>query len=123
MNRNTIQREIVFDAVNSLECHPTPDEVYSFINKKYPSVSRSTVYRNLNILAKDGKIQKVRLPDGADRFDFNTTAHYHIVCDKCGKVDDLEINTGNMLSNIKNSFGYAVKGYTVVFFGTCPDCK
>ena len=124
MNRNTLQREIVYNAVNTLTTHPTPDEIFEFINKKYPSISRSTVYRNLNILADNGDILKVMIPDGADRYDFNTTSHYHIVCDECGRVDDIEAKTNERLvDEVSDSFGYKVKGFTAVFFGTCPECN
>lgn len=122
--RNTIQREIVFNAVNSLTTHPTPEEIYDYIRKKHPSVSRSTVYRNLNSLAENGDILKVRIPSGADRYDFNTKVHYHIVCEKCGRVDDIEMmQYDGIKENIGNTFGYDVKGYTVVFYGVCSDCK
>lgn len=124
MTRNTIQREIVLDAVNSLQFHPTPEEIVEFVNKRYPNISRSTVYRNLNILEQSGVILRVRIPNAADRFDFNVTNHYHIVCEKCGRVDDLEMPyLDNLNSNIINSNGYSVNSHSIVFFGECPDCN
>ena len=48
--RNTIQRSLVFEAVNRLQCHATADEIYEDIVREHPHISRATVYRNLNML-------------------------------------------------------------------------
>lgn len=54
MNRNTIQRSLVLEAVNKLHCHATADEIYREIIKTHPHISRATVYRNLNLLSDRG---------------------------------------------------------------------
>lgn len=124
MIRNTLQRQIVLNAVNALTTHPTPDEIYEYINKSYPFVSKSTVYRNLNILADKGEILRINIPNAADRYDFNTNVHYHIVCNQCGRVDDIELKEINIVSDkITDSFGYDIEGYTIIFYGYCPECK
>lgn len=124
MTRNTIQREIVMNAVNSLHFHPTPEEIFKFVNERYPNISRSTVYRNLNILEQNGAVSRVKIPNAADRFDFNVTNHYHIVCEKCGRVDDLQMPyLEDLNSIIVDTHGYEVNGHSIVFFGDCPDCN
>ena len=35
-----------------MKTHPTADEVYRQVTAAHPSVSKATVYRNLNILAQ-----------------------------------------------------------------------
>ena len=52
--RNTVQRQIVLQAVRSLHDHPTADSVYAVIAAEHPSISKATVYRNLNQLALQG---------------------------------------------------------------------
>ena len=41
--RNTIQKQLVLDAVAQLADHPTADEVYAHIAQKHPTVSKATV--------------------------------------------------------------------------------
>ena len=65
MKRNTIQRALVLEAVNSLKCHATADEIYDFIAAEHPSISKGTVYRNLNQLSEIGMIRRVEVPDSA----------------------------------------------------------
>ena len=59
MKRHTIQRTLVFDAVNKLQCHATADEIYEEIAKEHPNISRATVYRNLKQLAEAGEIRRL----------------------------------------------------------------
>ena len=54
MKRNTIQRLLVLETVNKLQCHATADEIYRAIVKEHPNISRATVYRNLNSLSESG---------------------------------------------------------------------
>lgn len=87
--RNTIQRQIVLQAVNQMHNHPTADAIYAVIAAQHPTISKATVYRNLNQLAAQGEILRVPVPTGADHFDFNIKPHYHVRCTKCGGVFEL----------------------------------
>ena len=69
--RNTIQRQIVLQVVNQMHNHPTADAIYAVIAAQHPTISKATVYRNLNQLAAQGEILRVPVPTGADHFDFN----------------------------------------------------
>ena len=65
--RNTLQKDIILRAVNKLRDHPTADMVYEEVVREYPRISKATVYRNLNQMAKLGQIHKVQIPNSADR--------------------------------------------------------
>lgn len=43
--RNTIQRQIVLQAVNQMHNHPTADAIYAVIAAQHPTISKATVYR------------------------------------------------------------------------------
>ncbi len=122
--RNTTQRAMVLEAVRELRRHVTADEVFDTIVKKYPTISRGTVYRNLNLLSDIGEIRKVELPCGADRFDHRCQEHYHARCVRCGQVFDVEMEVmADLEKNIKDTHGFEITGHDVVFKGTCPDCN
>lgn len=124
MNRNTIQRSLVLEAVNKLRCHATADEIYKEIIKAHPHISRATVYRNLNLLSDRGEIRKVEIPGGADCFDHNLHDHFHVKCERCGRVFDVDMEyVSGLEQNIKDSHGFDFTGYDIVFRGICPECK
>ena len=124
MKRNTIQRALVLEAVNRLQCHATADEIYEDIAKEHPHISRATVYRNLNLLSETGDIRKIETPGGADRFDHQTHDHCHVRCEKCGRFFDVDMEyvTG-LEKGIRDSHGFAFTGYDILFRGICPDCQ
>lgn len=59
------QRESIRECLKNRKDHPTADAVYVTISKDYPKISLGTVYRNLNLLADMGEIQ--RFPAETDR--------------------------------------------------------
>lgn len=122
--RNTIQKDLVFNAVTSLKNHPTADEVYAWIIREYPSVGKGTVYRNLNILSEEGKIRKIEIPDGSDCFDHTLTAHYHVKCIKCHRIFDVDMDVLPDLRNqIHDTHGFDFLDYDILFKGICQNCK
>ena len=121
--RNTIQKELILNAVRTLKTHVTADEVYEYLLKEYPNISRGTVYRNLNLLSEEGKIKKVNTSDGADIYDFSLHEHYHVRCDSCGKVFDVDMDVlPNLISAIKEKHGFEFYEYDIFFKGICPKC-
>lgn len=124
IKRNTIQRSLVLETVNLLHCHATADTIYEHIARHHPTVSRGTVYRNLNQLSEDGVIQKIEVPGGADRFDHQCHNHYHIKCLKCGGIFDVDMEyIPGFENSIKDTHGFQIKGYSIMFQGICPSCN
>ena len=122
--RNTVQRSLVLEAVNKLHCHATADEVYEEIIKEHPSISKATVYRNLNLLSEMGKIHRLELPGSADHFDHITTNHCHVKCEVCGRVFDVDMDyVSGLEKGIRDNHGFDFKGYDIIFRGICPECK
>lgn len=121
--RNTIQKELVKNAVISLHGHVTADEVYDFIKKDHPSVGKGTVYRNLNILADEGAVRRVEISDGPDCFDFTTIEHYHVKCIECGKVFDVDMDTIDLMKKIRDKHGIEFLSFDILFRGICPKCR
>ncbi len=124
IKRNTIQSTLVLETVRRLQCHATADEVYHEIRKDYPTISRGTVYRNLQRLCKMGSIRKWEIPGGADRFDHLCHDHHHIRCVACDCVFDADMDyIPDLEQSIRDAHGFTFIGYDIVFKGICPKCK
>ena len=122
--RNTIQRSLVLEAVNKLKCHATADEVYNEIIKEHPTISKATVYRNLNLLSEMGEIRRLEVPGCADRFDHISSNHCHVKCEGCGRIFDVDMDfVSGLESGIKDAHGFDFSGYDIIFHGLCPACK
>ncbi|MBQ5906186.1 MAG: transcriptional repressor [Clostridia bacterium] len=121
--RNSKQRDAVYADLMSRYDHPTADEVYFSVKKDLPNISLATVYRNLKLLENEGLILKITTED-SDRYDGHTQTHYHLMCDRCKKVSDLNIKNGFNLNELPdNEFNGEIRTHALLFFGLCKDCK
>ncbi len=121
--RNTFQKNIIMEQVQILH-HPTAEEVYGAVVKIHPAISKATVYRNLGTMSESGLISRVKMPDGADRFDKTLEKHYHIRCKECGGVYDVDMPYLHGLENeVADTHGFEIESHEIVFVGVCPDCK
>ena len=123
--RNTVQREIIERELTRLANHPTADEVYEAVHEHHPSIGRATVYRTLGRLADEGEVGRVRINNGADRFDHRAFAHYHVRCARCGRVDDVMVPLlgDDVERRAQEASGYRITGHTLQFDGVCPACQ
>ncbi|NLB91112.1 MAG: transcriptional repressor [Clostridiales bacterium] len=127
ISRNTIQRDLVREAVKYL-FHPTAEEVYDYIVKIHPTVSKATVYRNLNVLVENGEVRRFSTDEVSARYDGNVSdQHYHGKCNLCGKIIDIPPESNEKIYqqvvNIFKKEGFEVERFEVVFFGSCAQCK
>ena len=124
--RSTVQRQIILDTLNSTNTHPSVDELYSEIKKKHPSISKATVYRNMRQLADIGKILQIAVENDVSRYDGNTEAHQHFICDSCGGIFDVNIDfaegSKKLKSVVENMNKHSVDRCVVSFYGTCSNC-
>ena len=119
------QREAIKKFLMTRRDHPTADVVYSSVRDEFPNISLGTVYRNLTLLADRGEISRLRLGDGADHFDADTSPHYHFVCTDCGKVIDLDLESIRSMDvlNGQDVDGNLIAGNVTYFYGTCSACR
>lgn len=122
-HRNSRQRQIILQAVMERHDHPTADDIYLDVRSEDEKISRGTVYRNLGVLTDSGQIGLVKLPT-ADRFDFRTDYHYHLLCSGCGKVFDIPEEYHRELDDqTAADTGFLIKRHRILFEGLCPECR
>lgn len=117
------QREMILNQVKDFPIHPTADQVYTALKSDNPNLSLGTVYRNLNLLSDMGMLLKIRIADGSDRFDGRTDRHYHMICEKCEKVYDIELDIlENLPCMINSQSGHTLTEVTLTLKGICKSC-
>ena len=122
--RNTRQRQVVLEELKKLSCHPTAAELYEIARARLPKISLGTVYRNLELLAQNGVIQKLQISGAEARFDGNTERHYHVRCIHCERVDDVhDLPEDFVGGQVQSLAGYDIVGFRLDFLGVCVDCQ
>ncbi|CCU79578.1 Peroxide stress regulator PerR, FUR family [Halanaerobium saccharolyticum subsp. saccharolyticum DSM 6643] len=122
--RMTKQRKAILKVLKNTKSHPTADWIYEKVRKEIPNISLGTVYRNLNVLAENGKIKVLDYGSNHSRYDGVPDHHYHFRCEKCGGVFDLDVDLSSDLNKkINNETEFTVHSHRLEFSGICPDCQ
>lgn len=119
--RNTIQKMLILDAVRSMSNHPTAQEIYGVVCERCPTISKGTVYRNLNALADDGDILRVTVANAPDRYDKTAYEHCHFRCRGCGRVYDFKLPHEVEIDNTLNP-DFIAEDYVLLVNGLCSSC-
>ena len=120
MYKNTEQKKIILDAFKA-GYHPTADELLQKIRKNHPDYSRATLYRNLASFCESGELRKISAVGQTDRYTNNVDCHYHLVCEKCGAIEDLSMP--NAIKTPQKLLNYDVNYHELTFYGICPKCQ
>lgn len=118
----TPQRRTIFEALHGSAAHPTAEAVYAAVKAEMPTISLRTVYQTLNDLADMGEIHAIDLGTGSARFDPTIEPHHHVVCDNCGWVQDVELDTASPAVPASVDPDFEVTATEIVFRGRCQRC-
>ncbi len=119
--RMTPQRSVILEELRRLKNHPTADELFMVVRRRLPRVSLGTIYRNLDVLVKNGQIRKLEGHGTQARYDGENDQHQHIQCEGCGRIDDLDLHAPETPD--LSETGYNQVRCQVIFTGICPDCQ
>ena len=127
--RYSKQRNLVLNILRENPVHPTAEWIFAKAKEEMPGIGVATVYRNLNALVEAGEIERIPGIDGVDRFDGNRMPHYHMKCNECGMLFDLEPESEEALNRmeavIKETFpmeAVEIKLNTMLLKGVCGQC-
>jgi len=113
--------------VQILDRSPRPVTAAEILKKM--DVNKTTVYRELEFLEQEGVAAQVDLGDGVRRYELTALEHHHhVVCDKCGKVEDMEAETLEkslelLEQRLAKKMGFRVIKHNLEFFGICGNCQ
>jgi len=117
------QREAILDNLKSRVDHPTADMLFQSLRKDDPKISLGTVYRNLSLLTEIGRIKKLSDRNGIERYDYNTTDHYHFACKACSKLIDLPTGIiAGLDEKAEHEDIGIVENHSLIFYGYCKEC-
>ena len=88
--RQSKKRDAIREILLASYDHPSVEEIYRRLKPDIPDLSLGTVYRNLALFREEGKAMSVATVAGQERFDGRTHPHAHFICEKCGRVDDVD---------------------------------
>jgi len=121
--RVTPQRRVIVRVLLEDGSHLTADQVLKRARCELPDISQATVYNTLHELAELGLLQELDLGLGLDqrRYDISVAEHDHLVCLRCGRVEDVP-RRDELKSSLRQDHDFDVVDRRVIYLGYCPDC-
>lgn len=105
-------------------CHPTADDLFQRVRQRLPRISLATVYRNLDLLARNNLVVRLDHYGPQRRYDGNPQAHYHVRCERCGCLGDITLpHLAVPLEQVQEQTNFTLLGYDLEFRGLCPACR
>jgi Fur family peroxide stress response transcriptional regulator len=129
--KHSRKRDAILRVIRSTTAHPSAGWIYGVLKPSIPDLSLGTVYRNINLFREEGEVVSVVVVDGEERFDGRAAPHPHLVCCRCGRVEDLPCpgetggengQTGTTADQREAAGGFAIDYRKTVYYGLCPDC-
>jgi Fe2+ or Zn2+ uptake regulation protein len=120
MERATIQRKVILDAIHALG-HVKISELIDVLKKSFPTMSTATIYRNLITLNNEGMIRRISTKLDEDVYeDTSKDMHDHFICEECGIIIDIENNKDS--DSYYDKDGNLIEQQSVTYYGVCRDC-
>ena len=107
------------------EKHLSAEKVYKILLSENEEIGLATVYRVLTQFESAGLVTRHHFEGGNSIFELNRGIHHdHIVCMKCGKVDEF---TDSVIEkhqeDIAKKLGYELTDHSLYLYGFCSTCK
>jgi len=118
----TPQRIAIIDTIYN-SGHINVDRLYENIKNKFDSISLATIYKNINSMIENMILVEVKIPKQKSLYEITKENHSHIVCSSCEGVEDVFIDTKQILNKISTSYDFEINQSDLIISGICKNCK
>jgi Fur family ferric uptake transcriptional regulator len=99
------------------------EDLHQEIKTTLGSADYSSVFRAVNLLEKQGMVDRIDLGDGHARFEVREGHHEHIRCESCGRIAEVPgCVLDDASAQVQSLTGFTVTNHRVVFGGLCQTC-
>ena len=129
----TRQREEIIEYMeNAGGEHITVSDLCEYFRTKGKSIGQTTVYRQLERLMEEGRVNKYILDESSsacfEYIESDGKCHhpscYHMKCEKCGKLYHLDCHEiEDLTRHLEEHHGFKVDPFRTVFYGVCAECS
>ena len=125
-HRATRQGTAIVDALRASPSFRSAQEIHGELRAAGQQIGLTTVYRHLQRLADDGRVDVLRQAEGDVRYRYcaSDAHHHHIVCRLCGRSTETDCpELSEWADHVAASLGYSDVSHAVEVFGVCAACR
>jgi Fur family ferric uptake transcriptional regulator len=122
--KHTKQRELILDVFLEAKRHITSEDLYQAVREEHPNIGYTTVYRTMKLLVEAGLATERHFDDGITRYEIEQEHHDHLVCLKCGSIEEFECELiEDTQLEIAARHDFQVLRHRHELYGHCRDCR
>jgi Fur family transcriptional regulator, ferric uptake regulator len=124
--RLTGERTVLLEEILKTHGHFSAEEVTKKVSIKNLTISRASVYRNLNILTLAGIIRETAYGEKHKHYEhiYDEELHHHARCIVCHAVTELPCHRCEKnMENVLEKHGFQVISHELIFYGLCAECR
>ncbi|MGI8550032.1 MAG: Fur family transcriptional regulator [Dehalococcoidia bacterium] len=121
----TPQRLMVVSALRQAEGHMSASQILEQVQRAYPYVDISTVYRTMAMLKELRLVTETDMGGGELSYEWSTgRPHHHLICQRCGAVQELNHSALDTLAQqLLADYGFQASIDHFAIFGSCRTCS
>lgn len=124
----TKQRNIILEVFkNHSDENLTAEEIMSLLNECSVTVSKATLYRNLDLLVSKGIVCKVLLDNLCSCYIYKSEGNnssINFCCDCCGEIVQINSPSINKMNvKLEKEFDFLIDQSKTIIHGICNKCK
>ena len=126
MQRMTKQRQAVLDELTRVNDFRSAQQIFEDLRSQGQRVGLATVYRSLQGLAEEGRVDTLRSSEGEALYRSCTSDHHHhhLVCRECGFTEEIEQSQiESWVSSVAAAHGFGVVEHSLELSGVCSSCQ
>ncbi|MDD3107770.1 MAG: transcriptional repressor [Alistipes sp.] len=119
----SVQRIAILEYLHTHATHPTAEEIYVALHPTMPTLSKTTVYNTLKLLARHGAILLLDIDGETAHFDGDIRPHAHFLCHQCRHIWDLPLAVAPEALLLDELELFQVDDIQLYYKGLCRACQ
>jgi Fur family ferric uptake transcriptional regulator len=114
--RLTRQRQFILELLWNTNEHLSASAIYDRLRQQGKEIGHTSVYQNLDVLAKVGVIERIEKVEGC-LYSHQNVSHSHVHCLDNGQIIDVMVTLPTeIIASVEAQLGLKVSNYRVEFF-------
>ena len=120
----TFQRLGILEIIEKMG-HASIEDIYSEIRETQPTLSLATIYKNILTMVEKEILVEVPLAGAKSKYELKKHEHIHLICQKCGSVEDEELieDPQRSFAKLLEKDSFTLTSSQVNLYGLCRNCQ
>ncbi|MEO3706065.1 Fur family transcriptional regulator [Trichormus azollae] len=120
----TRSQDRILNLLKNIKQGISAQDLYVELRNHSQSMGLATVYRSLEALKLEGKVQVRTLANGEALYSLTQQDKHHLTCLQCGlSIPIYQCPVHQLENELKSSHKFKVFYHTLEFFGLCSKCQ